>query len=529
MKKAIALLLAVMLTACLFAGCNNTTSSSDPKAPTSDTSNGQTSTPASEPVDEAISERVELRLFAIDNSPNDEKLSEEFWEILNGILLDRLNCTIKYEYVEGNDPTGQYEMALASNQDYDLMHASAGFNYTSVAARGAFMDITDLLPTYAPDLYNLVTPERWEEAKVNGRIYGVPNLGKLYTSHCFMYREDLRKKYNCEPITDLDTMGAYLQAIVDNEPGLIPTDDQAGPLFRRAFQYTNNYALLDNSMNFVIDPTDPRKVLNAYEQPDYLEYLKLAKEWFDNGYWTSNVLSSKEWGVNSVINGKAAASFTQQFPWYAWHPNYIESNNPGWEIKYFQFISLSDDAFIAAKPATENMLAVAQNAKNPERALMVLNLIQTDEELWRLCTYGLEGKNYELTEDGKIDTTKFGDDARFNYFPVDLITNANFELTPVDQWDEYDELYDVILDHAQDTYPLNAFAPNTTGAIEPLYTAINQIRVEYAYPLQAGMIDDVEAGYEDLIKRLNDAGIEEVRLELERQVNEYLDNIGYKG
>lgn len=514
MKKCMSLLLVLSLAVSLLAGCGSNTASSSPPA------SGEST------VQHDISKRVELRMLSLADAPNNEKLYKEFWDVLNAELLEKLNCTIKFEYVEGYDPIGQYELALAANEPYDLMHASGGLNYASAANRGAFMDITELVPIYAPDLYKLVSEKRWGEAKVNGKVYGIPNLAEKYTSHSFMYREDLRKKYNCEPITDLETMGAYLQAIVDNEPALIATDDQAGPLFRRAFQYTGTFAPLDSNMNFMVDPKNPRKVISAYEMPEYLEYLKLAKEWFDNGYWTSNVLSSKEWGVNSVINGKAAASFTGQFPWYAWHPPFIEKQNPGWEIEFFQYINLNENAFIAPSAATEDMVAVAQKAENPERALMVLNLIQTDEELWRLCTYGMEGTNYELTSDGKIDTSNFAEETRFNYFPVNMFANDEFTRAPADQWDQYDAHFQVIHDKAQKDFALTGFAPDTTGVIEAQYTAVNQVRVEYAYPLQAGMTDDVEAGYADLLKRVEAAGIEECRQELERQVNAFLDAKG---
>jgi len=523
-KKALALLLSAACSATMLAGCGASTSSTAPKADSTAVSAAEDTTGL--PGD--ISERVELKLFAIANIPSNEELNKQFWDKLNSILLEKLNCTITYEYAEGYDTQGNYELALASGQPYDLMCASTGYNYFSAANRGAYMDLTELMPVYAPELYELISEERWEQAKVNGKIYGIPNLQMQYQSNAFMYREDLRKKYGCEPVTDLATMDAYLQAIKENEPQMLATDDQPGFFFYMAYEGSEKYQRLDgHNMNFVVDPDNPRKVMLGYETPEYLEYLKMAKDWADKGYWSSSVLSSQEWGVNSVINGKAAASFMETFPWYSWHPDYVKQQNPDWEIKFLEWCALGEEPYVVATPATENMMAIAQNAQNPERALMVLNLIQTDEEVWRLCRYGLEGINYELTADGKVDTTKIDPDTeRFEYFPLDLIANDNFELVPVDRWAEYDEQYQVILDKARKTDPLSGFAPDFTGSIAAQYNAVNQVRTEYAMPLLCGLTDDVDADYADLMKRLEAAGIEECRAEIERQVNAFLDEKG---
>lgn len=530
-RKIMSLLLTAALVASTLAGCGSgadAPASGDTKADAPASGDTKAEEPAAGEDDTVdTSEYVELRMYAVADSSNNEQLNAQCWEQINSILKEKLNCTIKYENAEGQNGGDLYQLALAAKEPYDLMMATAGYDYTNAARRGAYMDLTELMPKCAPELYGLISPERWEEAKVDGKIYGIPNLAETYMSYAIMYREDLRKKYNCDPVTDLDSLGAYLQAIVDNEPEMFPSDDQAGKFMRRIYQYTHGLKDLDGNSNFMIDPDDPRTVINVYEEPDYIEYLQLCRDWYEKGYWPSDVLTTMEWGVNAVLNGKAAASFLQQFPGYSWHAPYAEKNNPGWEIGFLQYCDLSPEGVITPLPATQNMLAVAQNAAHPERALMALELIQTDEELWNLCTYGMEGINYVLTEDGEVDTTQIDDDARADYFPYTLIANDKFTRKSVDEWSQYDAQFAVIEKHNLTGYPLNAFSPDTTGEIEPKYNAINQVLAEYGLPLQAGMVEDVEAGYADLVKRMQAAGIEEVRQYLEKQVNDYLDSIGY--
>ena len=58
------------------------------------------------------------------------------------------------------------------------------------------------------------------------------------------------------------------------------------------------------------------------------------------------------------------------------------------------------------------------------------------------------------------------------------------------------------------------------------YTAVNQIRMEYGYPLNVGIVDDVDSAYDDFVKRSKDAGLEKCREEVERQINAFFDANG---
>ncbi len=529
MKRFVALLLTLVLAVGVLAGCGGSTSPA--------TADDNAAAPASEGGGDAAapdaldtSEFVELKMMAVNNAPVNQDWSDEFWEKLNGILKEKLNCTVSYEYIMGNDARNQYNMVLASGEQYDLIDSGALPGYQIPANQGAYKDLTDLLPIYAPGLWEKVPEDRWEEVKVDGKIYGVPVLKREASSSEFMYREDLRVKYNLPEITDMESIGAYLQGIKDNEPGMLPSDDFGAGFYGNTYLASTPFIVVDRIQeghhNFAVDPKNPREVLVTYNTTYFEDYMRLAKDWADKGYWPSSCLSNTEWGVNSVVSGKAAASFNAIFPWYDWHPPYLERENPGWDIKFFEMTRLNPDAFIAATPAWNRMFSSTRDAANTERALMVLNLIQTDKEVWDLCAYGLEGKNYTLTEDGQIDVTWIDTQTEiFNYFPIDNIKNAEFERTPIDRWDEYDYHMDYILDNAE-VSPLAGFALDITP-VEAQYTAINQVRVEFGMPLQAGLAGDVDTALADFRQRLDDAGVEEVRVEFERQINEYLDSIGW--
>jgi len=528
--KTTSIIIALVLALSVLSGCG--ASSDKGETGTAATTAAGTTVKATESKAEPskldTSKTVELKIFAIADAPRNQKLADTYFVELNKKLMEKLNCTVKFTYASGNDYQNNYQLVMASGEKYDLIHSGSWLNYTTNAIKGAFMPLDKLIPVYCPDVNTMVDQARWNGVKVKGQIFGIPTLKKSYVEPSFMYREDLRLKYKTPEITSLDSIEAYLQAIKDNEPSLLPSDDYQSQVYGTSFIYTTKYQIVDSSndrhSNFVMDPKNPRKVLSTIETPEYKEYMKLMKKWADKGFWPKSVLSNIEWGVFSVMNGKAAASFNAQMLNYAWHAVQLEKDHPDWKIGYFLYSDLNPDSVVTGQNATSNMASVTRTAENPERALMLVNLIQTDEELWNFVTYGTEGVNFKLT-DGKIDTSDIDTTVDgFNYFPASLFDNAKFFKPNFDQWPRYGEYESKLKARTRDN--MLAGYVFDVSAIEAEYTAVNQVRIEYGFPLQAGLVNDVDKAYGDFVKRSKDVGLEKCRAEVERQLNEFFDATG---
>ncbi len=544
LKRITALLLTTVMAAGTLAGCGGSDGTSNEASAdnsgaaaqetTQETADAKEDAAAQESTGESTaaldtSKKVELHMFTISNAPQNQELEASFWADLNGQLTEQLNCTIVKEYAEGTNYQNNYQLALASGEKYDMIQSGSWLDYTTHASKGAFMPLEDLLPVYAPDIWELIPEQRWEEVKVDGHIYGIPNISSdPDTQTCFMFREDLRKKYNCPEITGFDSIATYLQAIKDNEPELLPSDDYQAQVYGTMFIPSTKYRIFDTMgdmhSNFVVDPANPRTVHATAQLEEFKPFMEMMKDWSDRGFWPKSVLSSNDWGVFSVVNGKAAAAFNGQFPGYSYQAEQLARENPGWEIDYFLFNNLNDDAVILQSPATANMMSITRTAENPERALMVANLLMTDEKMNQLVTYGYEGINYELV-DGKRDTSNINMDTNmYDNFPSSLVTNTNFKIDDINKYKKYDE-YMADIEKRYQPDPLAGFVLDISP-VEAQYNAINQVRIQYGFPLMAGLVDDVDAAYDDYIKRLEDAGLEEVRAEFESQLNAFYDENG---
>ena len=97
--------------------------------------------------------------------------------------------------------------------------------YNAQASKQGFWEITpEALETYAPMTAESMYPEAWEQAKVDGKVYMLPMNYQELTAYVWMARGDLMDKYGIESLDTFEGAEQYMQAIVDNEPSMIPLD-----------------------------------------------------------------------------------------------------------------------------------------------------------------------------------------------------------------------------------------------------------------------------------------------------------------
>lgn len=97
--------------------------------------------------------------------------------------------------------------------------------YNAQATKQGFWEITpEALETYAPMTAESMYPEAWEQAKVDGKVYMLPMNYQELTAYVWMARGDLMDKYGIESLDTFEGAEQYMQAIVDNEPSMIPLD-----------------------------------------------------------------------------------------------------------------------------------------------------------------------------------------------------------------------------------------------------------------------------------------------------------------
>lgn len=479
------------------------------------------------------SERVDLVFYVMGDAPADETMVED---AINEILLEKVNATVDFQFATWTDFQQKYSLEMTAGTA-DLIYIANWLNFGQLASSGAFEELDDLLDSVAPDLKALIGDQALNMCSVGGSVYAIPNTWAEYTSNGIKYREDLRVKYNLPVPDSIENFEAYLLGIKENDPsqGLltVTTEESQGFLtgFDAAWILNLKYPWVGTNglpYGLAANYDTPDQVYDYWYSDDFVEDVKLMKKWADLGFWSKSALSDTN-NSEAYKNGLCVAEVAGQNPNKQIAAiNDFENDHPGeWETAYIAYGEVNGVMFPGH--ATQNGTAIVRGCKNPERAIKVLELFMTDEELNKLVQCGIEGVHYELDEEGCYVNLS----ENFNYegFNTWNLRNGDYKIEQKTDkelqkmFDKYNEL------GSKTKFPnVNIYEGFTENyeAYQVERTAVSNVMKQYLAPLQAGLVSDVDAAVEEFRSKMTDAGIEKCREGFKEQWAAYCDEYGYK-
>ena len=229
----------VGLCACGSKGTNTgeTAQPADTKTESASEEQKESQAPEAEAAGPDISQEVTLVMYLIGDRPVD---NDEVFAKINERLKAEINATIDVKFMSWSEYEQKYPLIFASGEDWDIIYTADWCFYNAQASKQGFYEITqEALETYAPMTAETMYPEAWEQAKVNDKVYMLPMNYKEITAYVYMARGDLMDKYGISSVSTLDEAESYMDAIVKNEPSLIPID--VGSDYDKLFLYDRMY------------------------------------------------------------------------------------------------------------------------------------------------------------------------------------------------------------------------------------------------------------------------------------------------
>ncbi|MDR1560140.1 MAG: extracellular solute-binding protein [Clostridiales bacterium] len=472
-----------------------------------------------------VSQRVDLEFMMIGDGPKD---LDRIVGMVNEKTLEKLNCTIKWNYTTFTDAMQKYNLALSSGQNLDLIYTAPFQNYFQLAKSGAFHSLNEILPTYAPELYAFVPEGHWKGVSVNGNIYTIPCTYKQYLCGGFIYRKDLREKFNLPVPVSMDTIEAYLLGVKENMPEQLLTNEfpMAG-VYQFNFSAINVLSMNHTWANDVIygiaaDYNNPNQLTDYWNSDQFVEEMKLMKKWADMGFWSRSALSSVE-DMSAMENGKTIARlFGGTVNSVSEYNAAVETTHPDWEFDIFLYSDINKVVY--PTHPTQDGIAVPIASKHPDRAVMFAQELIMDEEINLLTNYGIKGEHYDVDADGW-------------YIPLQDPQTSSFPWDGMKSWAWRNPVY--MLFPKTDQYKIEMYAKfdevagyNYAAGFQEDYTnyqteraALGTVMTQYLQPLHAGLVEDVDAAVATFREQAKLAGLETIQQQYTEQWLAYIKSL----
>lgn len=513
MKKGFAVLVGTTCAlSMVLTGCGGNKPAADASANTATTSEAVTTTAADTKTDAGAidtSKKVELTWYVIGNGPNEDDAVVQ--EAINKYLAEKtnLNATVKITCFDYGSYPNKLQAMISAGEKFDICFtANWANNYFQQSAKGAFVPLNDLWDKYAPKTKALFSDALIKGTQVNGQNFAIPANKELAHQWGLVVRKDIADKYKMDlsNVKSLADMEPFFKTIKEKEPNMYALEACIG---ESPFRLMDFDRLGDEKYPGVVtnDSAD-MKVFNELEAPQTMEFFKQMHKFYQAGYIREDAATVNDYTADQKA-GKMFAAVRSLKP----GKDVEESNAMG--QKYVQ-INLTP-AVLSNRETTGSMQAISRTSENPERALMFLELVNTDPELNNLINFGIEGKHYVKVSDGII---KDGPDvAKYNPGTAWAIGNQfiNYLKDNEDpkKWDNFKAFNE------------SATPTKTLGFVfdpTPVKTEIAQcvnLWDQYVAPLETGTADP-EKSLPEAIKAFKAAGADKIIAEKQKQLDAYL-------
>ena len=347
-------------------------------------------------------------------------------EKLNAYLAEKIGVNIEMEVISWGDWDNRRNVIVNTNEPYDLIFGNNG-TYNNDVKLGAYLEITeDMLKENAPGLLDLIPAGYWDACRVNGKLYAVPTYKDSSMTNYFVWDKDLLDA-NGMDVTDLHTLESLHDTLVALKD---KTSNAVYPLNSNGAAYLlSRYDGFSSGLPVLGVRYDDAemKVVASVEQEDVLADLATLHAWYTEGLINADAATypeSNKYNVCSVAQGWPYAAIS------TWGPNM------GVNAIAVQY----GDTIISNDTVQGSLNSISVNCEHPEKALALLNLINTDSKVRDAFYYGLEGDNFTYTEDGRVHKNPDSSWGMAGY-----TQGTFFAVTPTDdvefnQWDEVKEL-----------------------------------------------------------------------------------------
>lgn len=349
--------------------------------------------------------RVELSVFTED----------EYYAALDAKLAAIEDFMDSDDYVDPEDEEAETTVAETTRNEWgisedkyptvrgdqlDIIFLSGSDNYFKYADElGILERLDDSLKAGAKKLNSYIDPAFFNALSSLGGTYAIPNRHVIGEYAYLLTNRELVDKYFYDPdnLTTLAQCAEFIEEMAEKEPEYTPIKQLDYPLYTTYWSNDGQRSLIGSVGNSSMAESTYLAMRNLLTYSRYTDQLKTMMQYKEKGYIAEDPDAVDKF-VTAVIKGGAELEAIYGEDYY---------------MNVLQAPMASEDELFEA------MFAVTMYTRNLDRCMEVLTLLNTDPEFRNLLQYGIEGVNYEFSEeDGAL--------RRLNHdYMMDIVKTGN--------------------------------------------------------------------------------------------------------
>ena len=420
-------------------------------------------------------------------------------EQINPYLAEKIGVNVEMEIIPWGDWDNRRNVIINTGEKFDIIFGNMG-TYNNDVKLGAYQEITEeMLKANAQGLLDLIPADYWDACSVEGKIYAVPTYKDSSMTYYFVWDKELldEHKIDASNAHSLAEIEPILKELKDKTPNPVFPQHSNGATYLLS-EYDGMAAGLP-AIGVHMEDKD-MKVVAVLEQEDVMNSLKTLNSWFKEGYINQDAATHQEgdkYNVCNVAQGWPAAAKT------VWGPNM------GKEAQAVQF----GDTWLSNETVQGSLNSISVNCEHPDKALALLNLVNTDSMVRDWLYYGVKGDNWDYAADGRVHKNNsewsMAGYTQGTFFNVTQLDDVDFN-----QWDEVKELNG----KAKPSVLLGFFF-DTTEVQDEIASCV-EIFNRYKSEILTGT-NDPEVAVPEMMKEMRAAGFDKIVEAAQTQIDAF--------
>ncbi len=458
-----------------------------------------------------------------------ENGKEEVIDAINEIAEREIGVHINFTTLDIQSYMTQVPLMITdANNPIDLVLVTSipTTSFATFTAQKQLQDISPYLEEYAPETLELMG-EYLPATTIGDAVYAIPCYRIYNSSYYLVMRKDVLNELGlmeqAEAISSWSDAKAVLQAVHDAQDTLpeemqttamVCNMDAQGNVLLGMYidtatdDFAGNYGFdtLGDS-NRIIKVNEEGKVENFFATDDYRTIMERVKDWYDSDLVYKDSATSQDGADQSMAHGVTFAYCCQS----EFGVEQAKRNETGYEVLCIPYV----DVPIQTGNGNSWAWGVPVTSEEPEAAVAFMNLMYTNKEIENLFVYGIEGRDYELNEEGEaclLPDTKEYQSADFFWgnqfiaYPAEG-SGANFREEALAQMQE------------AEISPYYGCVVNT-DPIANTITALKNVLLKYQNTLESGSAD--LSSLDQMLTELDSAGLQEYLDYYQEQLDNWL-------